>query len=48
MLDPWEATVCSANYEAFLKARFRGDFDALMRWWQDHRNDAPVDQGPKP
>ena len=34
-LDGGSAAVCSVRYEALLRQGFRGDFHALLRWWQD-------------
>lgn len=34
-----EATWCSFAHEALLKGEFGGDFNALLAWWQVHRND---------
>lgn len=38
-----EATWCSFGHEALLKSEFGGDFNALLAWWQVHRDD-PVGQ----
>lgn len=38
ILEPADATICSAGYEVLLKTRFGGDFNAFMQWWQMHRN----------
>jgi hypothetical protein len=32
---------CSLGHEALLKRVFDGDFDALLAWWQSHRDLAP-------
>jgi hypothetical protein len=34
-LDGGSAATCSLRYEALLRQSFRGDFHALLRWWQN-------------
>jgi hypothetical protein len=33
--------VCSLGHEALLKRVFNGDFNALLAWWQSHREPMP-------
>lgn len=37
MLDGGSAAVCSLGYEAMLRGRFHGDFNALLAWWRSER-----------
>jgi hypothetical protein len=32
-----EADACVANFEALKKAKFAGDFKALLSWWQENK-----------
>ena len=34
-LDGGSAASCSLRYEALLRQGFQGDFDSLLRWWQN-------------
>ena len=34
LMDAGSAAVCSVRYEALLRHGFRGDFRALLQWWQ--------------
>jgi hypothetical protein len=34
MLDLASAAVCSFSYEALLRQKFGGNFNALLAWWQ--------------
>lgn len=36
------AVACSLGHEALLKRVFGGDFDALLAWWRNHRELAPL------
>lgn len=44
LLDGDSAAICSVRYEALLRHGFRGDFEALLAWWQR----APVRPGSSP
>lgn len=39
MLGFGDAALCSHGHEALLKSEFGGDFNALLAWWQTHRDD---------
>jgi hypothetical protein len=40
LLDSGTAGACSAIVEDFRKARFSGDFDAMLAWWRQHKDAA--------
>ena len=40
-----EASWCSFGHEALLNNEFGGDFNALLAWWQVHRDD-PIGKYP--
>lgn len=46
MLDLGDAAICSYGYEALLKRRFGGDFNAMLAWWRAHREDPIAGQPP--
>lgn len=37
LVDPIQATVCSAVTEELRKRKFRGDFERMLQWWQQSR-----------
>jgi hypothetical protein len=37
LLDTASAFTCSLGYEALLRGSFRGDFQAMLAWWREHR-----------
>lgn len=32
-----EAYLCSSNHEELKKTKFRGDFTAMLKWWQQNK-----------
>ena len=41
VLEPGEAVVCTMVGDTLLAREFKGDFSALIAWWQANR-DAPI------
>lgn len=42
VLDFGSAATCSIGYEALLKRGFSGDFQALLAWWRNQRDDVNI------
>lgn len=38
LLDTGSAFTCSIGYEALLRGSFRGDFQAMLAWWRQQRD----------